>query len=274
MTRIATEAEELVLIEKRMRTAHSFDALPCLKAKIEDLNEAVIKLIYLPAAVDKDTLATTQLTWRQQLASLRLYDLRYDCPTNAGVLLFGSNPLYFMPGAYIQYVKTDDTQRILDKVKVEKVFKGALYDVLRNVDSFIKYNICLSRPVRIEGSFRDEDVVNYPYKAIREFVMNAIMHRNYESNAPIYIYEFTDRIEISSGGGLYGNVSTSNFPNANDYRNPILAEGMKLLGYVNRFNFGIQDAQKSLADNGMLPAEFNTESTVKFLVTIRINKRW
>jgi ATP-dependent DNA helicase RecG len=274
MTRIATEAETLVLIEKRMRTAHSFDALPCLEAKIEDLNEAVIKLIYLPAAIDKETLATTQLTWAQQLASLRLYDLRYNCPTNAAILLFGLNPLYFMPGSYVQYVKTEDTKRNFDKIRVDKVFKGALYDVLRNVDGFIKYNICLSRPVRVEKTFRDENVVNYPYKTIREFVMNAIMHRNYESNAPIYIYEFTDRIEISNSGGLYGNVSTSNFPNANDYRNPILAEGMKLLGYVNRFNFGIQDAQKSLADNGMSPAEFNTNSLTQFIVTIKINKRW
>lgn len=274
MIRIATEAEELVLIEKRRENTHSFDALPCLEATIEDLNEAVIKLIYLPAAIDKATLATTQLTWRQQLASLGLYDLRYDCPTNAAILLFGLNPLYFAPGAYIQYVRTDSTERILDKVKVDKVFKGSLYDVLRNVDGFIKYNICLSRPVPIEGSFRDETVVNYPYKAIRKFVMNAIMHRNYESNAPIYIYEFSDRIEITNSGGLYGNVSTSNFPNANDYRNPILAEGMKLLNYVNRFNYGIQDAQKSLADNGMSPAEFNTESPTQFLVTIRINKRW
>jgi ATP-dependent DNA helicase RecG len=274
MIRLATEAEELVLIEKRMRTAHSFDALPCLEAKIEDLSEAVIKLIYLPAAIDKETLATTQLTWRQQLASLRLYDLRYDCPTNAAILLFGLNPLHFFPGAYVQFVRTDDTKRTLDKIRAEQVFKGSLYDVLRNVDSFIKCNICLSRPVPIEGSFRDETVVNYPYRAIREFVMNAIMHRSYESNAPIYIYEFSDRIEISNSGGLYGNVSTSNFPNANDYRNPILAEGMKLLNYVNRFNYGIQDAQKSLADNGMSLAEFNTESPMQFLVTIRINKRW
>jgi hypothetical protein len=71
MIRLATEAEELGLIEKRMKNAHFFDALPRLDASIEDLNEAVIKLIYLPSAIHKDTLATTQLTWQQQLASLR-----------------------------------------------------------------------------------------------------------------------------------------------------------------------------------------------------------
>lgn len=271
---IAGETEERILIEKRTATAKTFDALPCWDAETKDLSEAIIKLTYLPVAIDKDILEANHRNWQEQLASLRLYDLKHNRPTNAGVLLFGSNPLYFMPGAYIQYIKTNDTERILDKVKIDKVFKGALCEVLRNVDSFIKYNICLSRPVRIEGSFQDEDVVNYPYRAIREFVMNAIMHRSYESNTPIYIYEFSDRIEISNSGGLYGNVSTSNFPNANDYRNPILAEGMKLLGYVNRFNFGIQDAQKSLSENGMSLAEFNTESTTKFVVTIKINTRW
>jgi ATP-dependent DNA helicase RecG len=37
--------------------------------------------------------------------------------------------------------------------------------------------------------------------------MNAVMHRNYESNAPIYIYEFSNRIEIINPGGLYGDVT-------------------------------------------------------------------
>jgi len=39
------------------------------------------------------------------MASLRFYDLKENCPTNAGILLFGKNPLFNLPGAYIQYVK-------------------------------------------------------------------------------------------------------------------------------------------------------------------------
>lgn len=62
--------------------------------------------------------------------------------------------------------------------------------------------------------------------------MNAVMHRSYESNAPIYIYEYANRIEIVNPGGLFGEATLQNFPNASDYRNIVLAEAMKVLGFV------------------------------------------
>ena len=117
-------------------------------------------------------------------------------------------------------------------------------------------------------------IYNYPLWAMREFVMNAIMHRDYESNAPIYIYEFEDRIELINSGGLFGDVRPENFPNASDYRNPVLAEIMKNLGYVNRFNFGIRNAQQKLLDNGNQPAEFRLDLITKFQVTIKIHPDW
>ena len=63
----------------------------------------------------------------------------------------------------------------------------------------------------------------------RELLMNAIMHRDYESNAPVAFYEYDDRIEIQNAGGLYGKVSANNFPNVSDYRNPFIAEAMEVL---------------------------------------------
>lgn len=80
--------------------------------------------------------------------------------------------------------------------------------------------------------------------------MNAVMHRDYQSNTPIKFYQYADRIEIDNAGGLYGNAKPENFPNVNDYRNPIVAEAMKSLGYVNRYNRGVARVQKELRDNG------------------------
>lgn len=90
-------------------------------------------------------------------------------------------------------------------------------------------------------------------------MMNAIMHRDYESNAPIKFYHFDDRIEISNAGGLYGKARPENFPDENDYRNPVLAEAMKILGYVNRFNRGIARVQQELAENGNSKARFDVK---------------
>ena len=97
---IAGETEERILIEKRTATAKTFDALPCWDAETKDLSEPIIKLTYLPVAIDKDILEANHRKWTEQLASLRLYDLKHNCPTNAGVLLFGANPLYFMPDGH------------------------------------------------------------------------------------------------------------------------------------------------------------------------------
>jgi ATP-dependent DNA helicase RecG len=91
---------------------------------------------------------------------------------------------------------------------------------------------------------------------------NAILHRTYEgTNAPVRINWFSDRIEIHSPGGPFGQVTKENFgqPGVTDYRNPHLAEAMRVLGYVQRFGLGIQIARQMLADNGNPPPEFDVE---------------
>ena len=80
-------------------------------------------------------------------------------------------------------------------------------------------------------------------------VMNAICHRDYESNGPIQFYQYADRIEIENHGGLYGRANEQNFPNVNDYRNLIVAEGMKVLGFVNRQSRGVLKVQRELREN-------------------------
>ena len=95
------------------------------------------------------------------------------------------------------------------------------------------------------------------------------MHRAYEgTNSPVRINWFADRVEIQSPGGLYGQVTPANFERVCDYRNPVLAEAMKVLGYVERFGTGIARAKAALAANGNPIAEFTFEPT-HVLVTIR-----
>ena len=89
-----------------------------------------------------------------------------------------------------------------------------------------------------------------------------MMHRTYEStNAPIRVYWFENRIEIHSPGGPFGVVTKENFglPGITDYRNPHIAEAMKVLGYVQRFGVGIATAQRALAQNGNPPVEFDVQ---------------
>ena len=100
------------------------------------------------------------------------------------------------------------------------------------------------------------------------------MHRDYETNAPIQFYEYDDRIEIQNPGGLYGKVSPENFPNVSDYRNPFIAEAMKILGYVNRFSRGVYRVQKELTENGNEKAEFDFSFVTAFRVIEKASKRY
>jgi ATP-dependent DNA helicase RecG len=103
---------------------------------------------------------------------------------------------------------------------------------------------------------------------VRELLLNAVMHRDYESTAPVRFYWFADRIELQNPGALYGEATPENFPRQNAYRNPVIAEAMKNLGYVNRYGSGIERAQAALRENGNPAAEFDFESTY-FLATLR-----
>ncbi len=97
------------------------------------------------------------------------------------------------------------------------------------------------------------------------------MHRTYEgTNAPVRVYWFDNRIEIHNPGGPYGAVTAENFgqPGVTDYRNPHIAEAMKVLGFVQRFGVGIATAQAELRKNGNPPAEFQVQPSA-ILATVR-----
>jgi ATP-dependent DNA helicase RecG len=262
---IAGETEEKLLSERRTSSAKTYDALPCLESTIDDLNIELFKFTYLPSAIDADTLAKNHREIKSQLASLRFFDLVHDRPTNAGVIILCSNAKYFFNGSYIQYVKFLG-EGVDSEILNEHSFSGDLVSIMAQLDLFVKNNI-ESKPIYI-SELQESVVKEYPFKAIRELLNNAIMHRNYESNAPIKFYEYSNRIEISNAGGLYGAATPDNFPNQNDYRNPIIAEALKVLGYVNKFNRGVETAKAELMQNGNPEPVFIYDLPLHFSVTI------
>jgi len=267
---ISSEAEERILTERRTAYMATFDATPCLGAAIGDLELDYIKDKYLPSVVDPEILAEDKRNIKEQLASVRLYDRTHDCPTYSALILFGKNPRYYMLGAYVQYVRFDGKEKG-GEVLNEKRFQGPLYSMLPALESFVKDAIVTQRPVPVT-LFREKTVVNYPNAALRELLMNASMHRDYQSNMPIRLYQFDDHIEIMNAGGLYGEARPENFPTVNDYRNPVVAEAMKEMKYVNMFNQGVKRVQDMLRDNGNKKAEFDVSKLTVFCVNVFSNE--
>jgi ATP-dependent DNA helicase RecG len=113
----------------------------------------------------------------------------------------------------------------------------------------------------------ETSVADYPEVAVRELLVNAVLHRSYEAAAPVFLYQFADRIEIHNPGPLYGEARPENFPTQTSYRNPILAEAMRTLGAVNRFGRGVIRAQDALKRNGNPQATFQFGETF-FVATL------
>ena len=269
---IATEAEEKILTERRLSNVHTFDAMPCLGTNMNDLDVKLIQKEYLLKAVAPDVLSEDKRNIEEQLASLGFYDMRYNCPTNGAIVLFGINPERYLHGSYIQYVRFKGKDRAGDIINEHK-FSGNLCRELPKIDTFIETSISQKRPIPV-SVLREETVSKYPYWATRELLMNAIMHRDYETNAPVQFYEYDDRIEVQNPGGLYGKVTPDNFPNVSDYRNPFIAEAMKVLGYVNRFSRGVYRVQKELMENGNGKAVFDFSLVTAFKVIENISEKY
>lgn len=249
---IANEQEERVLSERRVALAQSFDARPCTEAILTELALGQFDA-YRREVIDPETILANHRPVEQQLASLRLYDPERGNPTHAGILLFGKNPRFFLPGAYVQYLKLPGTD-LTDVPEDQAEISGDLHSVLRELEGRLK--LLIQTSMRAVSALEEKLLPDYPEWALRELLMNAVMHRNYDSNTPIRFYAFSDHIEIQSPGGLYGEATPENFPTRNSYRNPVIAEAMKSLGFVNRFGYGVQRAQALLAQNGNSPAEF------------------
>ena len=267
---IATPEEEDLLIERRRAKFPTFDSMPCPQARLDDLDLELFKHGFLPKAFDEGTLASETRTIERQLEALCFYSTEYGCPTNAGVILFGKNPLRFLPGDYIQFVQFAGKDRASDIVN-QQMFRGCLLNVLPEVDTFVKTAIAKNRPVPVT-ILRERDVYDYPKWPIRELMMNAIMHRDYRSTGPTMFYQYADRIEMLNSGGLYGRVNRENFPNENDYRNPIIADAMRTLGYVNRFGRGIGRVHIELEENGNGVPLFDVGQIGSFKVTVGLTK--
>jgi ATP-dependent DNA helicase RecG len=249
----ASESEERRLLERRSSRFRTFDITPCPDATLEDLDLDLFMNSYRRKAIDPEVIKENGRELVLQLAALHFYNLNRDCPTNAGCIVFGKDPLLRYPGSYVQYVKFGG-ETLGSDVEESRIFKGNLLELMWTVSRFIESSFT-EKPV-FEAGLRERVIWDYPPEAMRELLVNAVLHREYQSNSPVRFYFFPNRIEIHNVGGLYGEASPENFPSVTDYRNPVLAEVLMVMNYANRFGRGISRAQQLLALNGNQPAQF------------------
>ena len=257
---VASAQEERILNERRRHHDAPFDGQPVPNARLSDLDVRRFEEDYLPQAFDRELLAANDRTTEERLAATKMIaSVDRPIPTVLGLLILGIRPQDFIPGAYIQFLRIGGTE-FPGEVADEARCTGPIARQLARLND--KLDAHNRTAVDFTSSRREERSSTYPREALQQIAYNAIMHRTYEAtNAPVRVIWFDDRVEIMSPGGPYGAVTAENFgqPWVVDYRNPSLAESMRVLGLVQRFGMGIGIARKALLRNEQPELEFQIE---------------
>lgn len=181
-------------------------------------------------------------------------------PTLAGLMVFSKYPQgYFpqlcitavsLPGTEMGIVGYDD-ERFIDNKRIT----GAIPDMLEDAVKFVRKNSRIKTIIDDNG--RRADKPEYPVKAVREAILNALVHRDYSihtENVPVRIEMYRDRMEIINSGGLYGKISIDALGKVRpETRNAALANMLELLNITENRYSGIPTMRNEFAKAG-LPA--------------------
>lgn len=174
-------------------------------------------------------------------------------PTIGGVLVLGRQPQAVVPDAIVQCVRHRRLNVGTDAHDRREV-SGTIPQQLEQIISFIERNSALFTSI---VGLKRADLPQFPLVAVREAVMNALMHRSYAlGGAVINVSIFADRVEVISPGGLLPGVSIDT-PGSHRSRNQVASHLLMWLGLVERFGFGLSLMQQAMIDAQLPAPEFN-----------------
>lgn len=212
----------------------TWDQLAIVSARNEDIDEQKIQWYLTQRDTQRNV---TQLQGMNTTDLLRNINCINDekTPTHAGILFFGKHPQKFFQNAKLRVVKfrgTSVTHPVIDRLDCS----GALWEIVNASEEFIRRNIRLLS-LRGSTSFQRDDKFEYPLEALREAIINGLIHRNYQEPADVRVFIFDDRVEIINPGSFPEDVS----PHKPIHRpvNPILSQLMYDVGFVERYGSGI-----------------------------------
>lgn len=196
-------------------------------------------------------------------------------PTLAGLMTFSKYPQTYFPQLCITAVALpgtemgtvgDDGERFIDNKRIT----GAIPDMLDEAVEFVRKN-SRTKTIIDETGHRN-DKAEYPIKAVREAVLNALVHRDYSihtENVPIRIEMYRDRMEITNSGGLYGKISIDALGKVRpETRNAALANMLELLKITENRYSGIPTMRTEFL-NADLPAPIFSVSHGEFKVIMK-----
>lgn len=234
----------LNLISQRKQADFHWERMPVLGAELIHLDAVEIKqTIKLYKEYKKDTKVKNAEDFLVQVGLIQ-----NDNITNACIVLFGKNPIRFIPQSRIRltlYPSKNSGNKFID----DKIFEG---NIFKNVVSIFNYlDIVYGNSLTVNGILRT-DKPNYPVLALREGILNAIVHRDYNSvKGFLQISIFSDRTEISNYGGLPQGITLSDLKieHHSILRNPDIAQICFIRKYIEMLGSGTLRMIKDCKEN-------------------------
>ncbi len=241
------------------------------RASLEDLDQLSLDFYINTLRRKKPNMAKLEKERIMELLSIT----RNSTPTLAAVMLFCQYPQVYFPQFCITAVVVpgyemgetgEDDERFIDNRRIE----GTIPQMLDDSITFVQKNMSVKTIIDNKtGNRRDKP--EYPIKAVREAILNALIHRDYSfhtEGTPIQIIFFKDRLEIHNPGGLYGRMTINQLGRVQaDTRNPVLASALEVMGIAENRYSGIPTIMREMDRAGLTEPKFYSERgsfSVKF----------
>ena len=241
--KMSKDEYERLILEKH-KDKLQFDKDICKEAKLEDIDNKKIKAYLGLREKSRNISSKIKIPLVQFLINVKAVINKE--PTNAGVLFFAKDPLKFISHAQLRLVRIKGVKiygNILDRLDCN----GTLWGMVDDGEDFIRKNIRLLG-FRTDKSFRREDKFEYPIRALREAIINGLIHRDYFNPADVRVFIFDDRVEIVSPGPFPKGVT----PEKPEHKpvNKILSQLMYDIGYIEKYGSGIYLENELCLKNG------------------------
>lgn len=242
-----------------------FDTAACERATLKSLSRKRIDWFLETARRQRGFPLKPKTPTKALLTHLSLLD--DGKPTNAAILLFGTNPQRFHRPAETKCVHCHGTE-YLRPFASQQNYSGDLFDQADQAGDFVLAKVNRAVGTRAE-SLQAPVTYELPPDAVAEAIINALAHRDYHSNASVEVRLFADRLEVWNPGTLPGTLTLDDLrtDHASIPNNPLLAESLYLASYIEKLGSGTQ-AMIALCRQAGLPEPDFEQRSGFFVVTL------